>query len=191
MMKIISIIRRTTLASVLLCTVIAVNAQTLAYNSIAPAGAGDVNTVAPEKTEAVATKTSPRFVFHTNGSIPDVKTEFEEPHYLGGEITKKWNTFKANYTHEYSVSVGLSNSGYEYIKPAVFNAVNRANKYVKKALKSRAMTKDEAVKKMSHLLDCANVILYEPDTSRFEEAAKDAKTGQDVVRLFDSVKLVN
>lgn len=68
------------------------------------------------------------------GEIPDVKPAFEEEHFLGGEITRKWNTFLCNYTHTYDVEVGLSASGTEFRKPAVFKAVERVNKYVKKSL---------------------------------------------------------
>ena len=52
------------------------------------------------------------------------------------------------------------------------------------------MTKAEAVNTMSHILDCANVICFENDTKKIEDAAKQAKTGEDVVRLFEKVELV-
>lgn len=141
--------------------------------------------------DAADSKPAAEFVFHTYGDIPVAKTAFEEEHYLGGKVSEKWNTFIANYTNEYSVSVGLSSSGYEFVKPAVYNAVKRANKYVKKALKKNQMSRAEAVSKMSHVLDCANVICFESDTKKFEEAAKDAKTGEAVLELFGKVKLVN
>lgn len=139
---------------------------------------------APESKPAV------EYTFRTYGDIPVAKTAFEEEHYLGGNVSEKWNTFIANYRHEYSVSVGLSNSGYEFVKPSVYNAVQRANKYVKKALKKNLMTSDEAVETMSHILDCANVICFEDGTEKFEDAAKAAKNGEDVIRLFEKVELV-
>lgn len=172
------------LTLIMMCVAVSAGAQDLAmnYNRVA----GD-NTAVASATESTAAAT---FVFHTYGDIPVAKTTFSEEHYLGGDVTEKWNTFLANYTHEYTVSVGLSNSGYEFVKPAIYNAVRRANKYVKKAIKNNAMTKAEAVKTMSHILDCANVICFDNDTKDFEDAAKQAKTGEDVVRLFDKVALV-
>lgn len=86
------------------------------------------------------------------GEIPDVKPAFEEEHFLGGEITRKWNTFLCNYTHTYDVEVGLSASGTEFRKPAVFKAVERVNKYVKKSFKSHQMTREEATRIMTHVL---------------------------------------
>lgn len=190
-MKTILKMKKTMFIALLLCTAIAATAQDLAANTLAAEPRTTTETVEPVNEARSAKAAAPLFVFHTNGDIPVAKTAFEEEHYLGGEVSKKWNTFLANYTREYSVSVGLSNQGYEYAKPAVFNAVNRANKYIRKALKKNAMTKAEAVKEISHILDCANVIFYEPETSKFEEAAKNAKTGEEVVELFDKVKLVD
>lgn len=125
------------------------------------------------------------------GEIPNVKPAFDEEHFLGGEITKKWNTFLCNYTHTYEVEVGLSSSGTEFRKPAVFKAVERVNKYVKKSYKSQHMTKEEAIRIMSHVLDCANIICLESDTAALEEAAGDANTTEEALAFFDHIKLIN
>lgn len=125
------------------------------------------------------------------GEIPNVKPAFDEEHFLGGEITKKWNTFLCNYTHTYEVEVGLSSSGTEFRKPAVFKAVERVNKYVKKSYKSQHMTKEEAIRIMSHVLDCANIIYLESDTAALEEAAGDANTAEEALAFFDHIKLIN
>lgn len=125
------------------------------------------------------------------GEIPNVKPAFDEEHFLGGEITKKWNTFLCNYTHTYEVEVGLGSSGTEFRKPAVFKAVERVNKYVKKNYKSQHMTKEEAIRIMSHVLDCANIICLESDTAALEEAAGDANTAEEALAFFDHIKLIN
>ena len=125
------------------------------------------------------------------GEIPNVKPAFDEEHFLGGEITKKWNTFLCNYTHTYEVEVGLSSSGTEFRKPAVFKAVERVNKYVKKSYKSQHMTREEAIRIMSHVLDCANIICLESDTAALEEAAGDANTAGEALAFFDHIKLIN
>ena len=125
------------------------------------------------------------------GEIPNVKPAFDEEHFLGGEITKKWNTFLCNYTHTYEVEVGLSSSGTEFRKPAVFKVVERVNKYVKKSYKSQHMTKEEAIRIMSHVLDCANIICLESDTAALEEAAGDANTAEEAWAVFDHIKLIN
>ena len=63
------------------------------------------------------------FVFPVYGEIPVAKVEFEEDHFLGDAIAKKWNTFQKNYTRVYDVEIGLTSSGSEIRKPAVFKAV--------------------------------------------------------------------
>ena len=125
------------------------------------------------------------------GEIPNVKPAFDEEHFLGGEITKKWNTFLCNYTHTYEIELGLSSTGTEFRKPAVFKAVERVNKYVKKSYKSQHMTKEEAIRIMSHVLDCANIICLESDTAALEEAAGDANTAEEALAFFDHIKLIN
>ncbi len=124
------------------------------------------------------------------GEIPVAHLTFEEEHYLGKSVSSKWNTFLANYTHEYNVEIGLSNSGTEIIKPSIYNAVEHANKYIKKALKKGTLTHEKAVALMNHILDCANVICFENDSERFEDAAKKARNGEEAVKLFEQVKLI-
>ena len=125
------------------------------------------------------------------GEIPDVKPAFEEEHFLGGEITRKWNTFLCNYTHTYEEEVGLSVSGTEFRKPAVCKAVERVNKYVKKSFKSHQMTRAEATRIMTHVLDCANIICLENDTAALEQAAGDTRTAEEALAFFDQIKLIN
>lgn len=146
-----------------------------------------MGTVAP-----MAAQDKKEFTLEVYGSeIPNVKPAFEEEHFLGGEITKKWNTFLCNYTHTYEVEVGLSSSATEFRKPAVFKAVERVNKYVKKSYKSQHMTKEEAIRIMSHVLDCANIICLESDTAALEDAAGDANTAEEALAFFDHIRLIN
>jgi hypothetical protein len=134
---------------------------------------------------------TPMFVFDAMDSIPDVEFDTPESHYLGALITKKWNTFLANYTHEYSVSVGFSDSGFQILKPAIYNAVCRVDRYVKRCVKKNAMSHEQAVLDMSYVLDCANVMAFEQNTQKFEQAASLAHEGEQALQLFKSVKLLN
>ena len=52
---------------------------------------------------------------------------FETEHYLGSDITGKWNTFIQNYTHEYDVTIGFTDSSVEILKPSIYKAVNKVN----------------------------------------------------------------
>ena len=141
-----------------------------------------------EKTEAAE---SHHFTYTVVGDIPNVKPTFEEEHPLGAVVKAKWNTFLSNYTRVYDVEVGMSSTGTELRKPSIFKAVERANKYVKRAVKDGKMSRDKAVEVMVHILDCANVICFEDNTADIEDAARHAKTGEDVLALFANVKLKN
>ena len=63
------------------------------------------------------------------------------------------------------------------------------NKYFKNALKKGSITKEEACQQMSHVLDCANIICTEENTSDFEQAVSNAKTPEEIITLFESVEL--
>lgn len=141
-------------------------------------------------TTTKSTSAVPMFQYYVNGEIPNLNNDFMEEHFLGESVTKKWNTFLKNYTHEYSVNVGLSDNGFEILKPAVFNAVKKANKYIRKALKDKTITRVKAEEMMTHILDCANVMISEPDTKQFEQTVTKAKTGSDIIAVFNKVKLI-
>lgn len=177
---------RTIIASALMAvTAMAAQAQELAM-AAKPAAK---EPMAPEA-HATALASTPTFTFEVYGDIPNVKATFEEEHFLGEAITKKWNTFLCNYTRTYDVEIGLAPTGTELRKPAVYKAVERANKYVRKAVKAHALTREEAVEALAHVLDCANVICLEDDTEAVEKAAGEAKDGEEAMAFFKGIKLV-
>lgn len=136
-------------------------------------------------------KNSPteKFVYSVYGEIPTAKATFEEEHFLGNPLTSKWNTFIQNYTHIYDMSVGFSGSTVEVSKPAIYNAVMKVNKYYKKAVRKGTVDKDIAIQKLSHILDCANVISTETETETFEQAISETKEAEEIIALFDKVEL--
>ena len=114
---------------------------------------------------------------------------FEAEHYLGSDITGKWNTFIQNYTHEYDVTIGFTDSSVEILKPSIYKAVNKVNKYYKKAVNKNQISRDAAITNMAHILDCANVICFEQDTQTLEQALRSADRPEAIIALFDKVKL--
>ncbi len=161
-------------------------AQDLAMAAHGPAQPA---TAAP--TAAVAKQPEPAFTFEVWGAVPDVDNPMPEKHFLGSEVTRKWNTFLRNYTRQYAVSVGLTDSGYETLKPAVYHAVMRANRYVRKQVRQQLMSRAAAVALMDHMLDCANTVVFESGTAQFEAAADHAATGKAAVDFFNSVRLIH
>ena len=146
---------------------------------------------ATAKTTETPIKNSPteKFVYSVYGEIPTAKATFEEEHFLGNPLTNKWNTFIQNYTHIYDMSVGFSGSTVEVSKPAIYNAVVKVNKYYKKAVRKGTVDKNVAIQKLSHILDCANVIYTEAETAAFEQAVSETKEAEEIIALFDKVEL--
>ena len=136
-----------------------------------------VSTSHPEKRNTESKEASgTEFVFDIYGDIPVAKVVFESDHFLGEGIAKKWDTFVHNYTHE-------------IVKPAVYKAVNKVNKYYKKAVNKNQISRDAAITNMAHILDCANVICFEQDTQTLEQALRSADRPEAIIALFDKVKL--
>lgn len=129
------------------------------------------------------------YVVIVYNDIPTHEVLFEESHFLGGEFTQKWSIFGQIYTRVYDVKTGFSNSSVEIQKPAIYNAVIKINTYLKKGLKSGSFSKDEVSQKLTHILDCANVIFFDDNVSDFENDARKAKTPEDIIQLFDSVTI--
>lgn len=153
-------------------------------------------TVTPDNKKKVVSKADPTeniqvvYSYTIYGEIPIAKTIFEEEHFLGGELNQKWNTLNANYTHVYNVSVGFTNSGTEILKPAIYNAVLKVNKYYRKACRKGFVNEAEAKKQLSHIFDCANVICFENNTENFEKAISEVNKPEQIIALFNQVKLI-
>ena len=137
----------------------------------------------------VGKKPKAAFIFDVYGEIPTTKPVFEAEHYLGSDITGKWNTFIQNYTHEYDVTIGFTDSSVEILKPSIYKAVNKVNKYYKTAVNKHQVSRDTAITSMAHILDCANVICFEQDTQTLEQALRSADRPEAIIALFDKVKL--
>jgi len=172
--------------SILLCIfvllttypVLAQQNQVIALNTSAPNHYDETETIASANKE---------YIFEVYGDIPTPKASFEEEHFLGGQISGKWTAFNQNYTHVYDVSIGFTDSAVEIVKPIIYKAVNKVNNYFKKCTRKGTLSKEEATQKLTHILDCANVICFEENTEAFESALSKAKTAEEIVRLFDNV----
>ena len=135
-------------------------------------------------------KDDPTFVFEYYGEIPVVQPVFAEEHEFGTGISEKWNTFLQNYTREYDVTVGFTDTSFELVKPTIYKAVIKADKYYRKALRKKTMDRDEAMSGLAHVLDCANVLCFEDQSEDFETALKTANRVEEIVALFQQVSLV-
>lgn len=128
-----------------------------------------------------------QFTVYASDQAPDV--EITEEHFLGAEITPKWNLFNKRYTQVYEMSVGFSGSTVEIIKPVVYNAVLKINGHLRKQLKKELIQKEEAVRILSRILDCAIAVQSEYDTETFEKTIAKIKNPAELIGFFDNVDL--
>ncbi|MEG0580087.1 MAG: hypothetical protein RR490_09235, partial [Niameybacter sp.] len=81
-----------------------IKAQELAMNTpLSP-----VRESVSDTEKSLAGKVEKSYVFDVYGAIPERKSTFEEEHFLGKDITRKWNSFNENYVQTYQLSVGFS-----------------------------------------------------------------------------------
>ena len=117
------------------------------------------------------------------------ETSFDEKHPLCGSLNGSWNMFHANYRRVSKISTGFSGQAVEIYKPAIYNAVIKTDKYIRKAVGKGGITKEEAVATLKHILDCANALALEYDTKAFEKEIANAKTPELVIRFFSHVAI--
>lgn len=114
---------------------------------------------------------------------------FDEEHPLCNTLNGCWNMFNTNYRRVSKISTGFSGQTVEIHKPAIYNAVIKADKYIRKAVGKGEIKKEEAVSMLKHILDCANALAFESDTKSFEKEIASAKTPELIIRFFTQVKL--
>ncbi len=151
-----------------------------------------VRSASDEKSNNSATGSAPtpKYTLESYGTEAALKAAYMEEHFLGEAMARKWGLFVQNYKREYEQSVGFSNSSVEIIKPTVFNAVNKISGYLKKALKKGDIDTAQAYACLEHVLNCANLICYEENTKDIETEIKNAKTAEEIVKVFDSIRIV-
>ena len=129
-----------------------------------------------------------QFVFKIYSTSDTPKGEIE-PHFLGDEIARKWTAVNELYLRKGEVSVGFSTSYTETVKPSVFNAVCKMNNYYKKAVNKGMVEKEDAREQFSQILDCALAAFQYDETENFESALKKTKEPEQIIQLFNSVKI--
>lgn len=109
-------------------------------------------------------------------------------HFLGNEVSYKMHLFKETYTY---VEQGTPMSpGVKTIvrKPNIYYAVRKLNKYYKKQIRKDRIDETEARKRMVSILNKCFVI-FDQDTTDFEDYLKSLKQPDDIEAAFDKIVL--
>ena len=141
------------------------------------------------KAQKEVSVTEPHYTLTVYASLSKSETSFDEKHPLCSSLNSSWNMFQVNYRRVSKVSTGFSGQTVEIYKPAIYNAVVKADKYIRKAVSKGEIKNDEAVAMLKHILDCANALAMERDTKTFEKDIAGAKTPDTIIRIFNNVEL--
>lgn len=152
-------------------------------------GGGAIAVSAAEKKTVSNEPEHSTFCFHMPGGIPAYEGPVET-HFLGDSVAVRWSAFQSAYIRSVDLSVGFSGSDVTIIKPAVFNSVEKINRYLRKKIKRQEISEQNAATLLMHILNCSLVLIYEPDTSAFEEALIRAKLPEMQMAVFSEVNLL-
>lgn len=106
-------------------------------------------------------------------------------HYLGGEIAVLFYIFKHTYVSESGDYAGTASTP-EVQKPAIYYAVIRMNKLLKKSLKSGAYTKEAAEAIMKDCLEKSYALFFE-NTDALENLMSELTDLEQYVALYRNI----
>ncbi len=110
-------------------------------------------------------------------------------HFLGPEIAKKMYLLDESYTYTELIAPGNPATRTMYKKPVIYNAVVKIDRYIKKCVKTKELTLEEATSKFNKVLDVA-LNVRSVNTDQFEETIKaQGNNVADVLSLFTEVHL--
>ena len=129
------------------------------------------------------------FVFQISAIPRTTQTDYSE-HLLGNDVAAKWCLFEELYIRRTKTTVGISSSTLTFAKPQIYKAVSKMNNHFSKIAKNGNHSKETIAKKFAHYLDCANVVVYyNQNTSLFESELLKARNIEQIIAIFDRVKL--
>ena len=122
-------------------------------------------------------------------AMQKVTPEMAGNHFLGNDVAKKMYLFEDAYTYTEPIAPGNPATRTMYKKPVVYSAVKKIESFLKKSIKNKELTIEEATGKFNKVLDVAlNIKVL--NTEKFEETIKEQKgNGADLLTLFSQVHL--
>ena len=109
-------------------------------------------------------------------------------HYLGEEIARKVYRLEKTYTYIEKPTAMSPTSKTVVKKPVIYYAVLKLNNHYRKQLKKSQVAQNEAILKLSEVLDIAFMI-FGQDTGEFENYLKKNKSPHQIEKAFEMVKL--
>jgi hypothetical protein len=110
-------------------------------------------------------------------------------HFLGDDNAKKMYLFEEAYTYTEPIAPGNPATRTMYKKPVIYSSVKKIESLLKKSIKNKELTVEEATAKFNKVLDVVlNIKVL--NTEKFEDTIKQQKgNASDLLTLFTEVHL--
>jgi hypothetical protein len=131
-------------------------------------------------------KTVPMFEFQAHSrdyEIDQITSDIAGDHFLGETIAKKRYLFDSKYTTQEVIVPGNPLTKTVIMKPVIYDAVQRIEKYLKRQLKKHEISTDSATAIMNKVLDIA-INIRVVDTEKFETSLESIKNNDARIDLF-------
>ena len=152
-----------------------------------------VNKTSYEKSLPNSSKKLISYDFEVYNYVPEelkkVSEEDAGNHFLGSEIAKKKYLLDEAYTYQEPIAPGNPATRTMYKKAVVYTSVIKIEKFLKKGIKSKEITVEEATKQFNKVLDVA-LNIKSLNTEKFEESIKEQGNNvADIIILYAYVHL--
>lgn len=131
-----------------------------------------------------------KFVFENSVSAldySDVNLQQVKDHPLGREVAIKLTLINDRFTYVVEPTPTTPSSRTEVIKPAIYNSIQKLNRYYKKSVKKGVLEPDVARTEFLKYINYA-LILYGEDTDNFEHSLGKAKKIEDITALYNQIE---
>ncbi len=121
--------------------------------------------------------------------LTGVSEAFVKKHFLGEAVALQMQLLRESYTYKVEDQISkVVNTVIE--KPSIYNSVSKVNKYLKKKLKSKEITTEEAEQVLSNVLIITLNIRYQ-DTAALEEELWKLKDPKEINDLYSNRVALN
>ena len=146
-----------------------------------------------ESTEEISSTTSsvPTWEFLSGITSQFSAEEVNNNNYfLGGKVGCMLQQLKSLYVTKEEVVPGDPQTRTIIKKPEILNAVNNVEKYLKKEVKDKQMSLDDAQRNLTQVIEVALAAIDTEETNSFEEALhKNKKQADSQLEVFKKVKV--
>jgi hypothetical protein len=135
------------------------------------------------------------FEFYADHEFTVIEEQIEEidpslvrRHRLGEHIALYFHLMEQEYTYVTEAAPGSFSGRLVVKKPAIYNSIYRMDKYYRKLVRKGLTSEEQSINRLKESIEIALIILHK-DTGEFESALEDAESDEELLTLFNRIKL--